>query len=438
MAVISISIPGARSAAEDLRDLGHHMGQVRADVDQIRGGLTFEISCRERIALSLRAASQQVEQEQTAVINLTQGLDTIVALYVKEESDAKEHLASAAKEMTSSGITYDRADGKDILETSSKDKDQFITQFEQEHPEFVQQLNAFLSSGTDNKLKKDDIRNIKYLVYTANEPFRTIFLQSLGRYWIGDGDMNGGAYYASDDRTVNYTYDTGWDRFLRPFQGWNIKDSFRDDPRGGYTTFFHECGHAIDDTGDLTNAAGFDTETFSVYNEAMGREVTLRDAIEYDVFYNRDNPHSMTSIAEDMVSTGIPELGSKGNIDNVIQAFQTGSSDGLSNDDKMLYQAVLNQHRRNVQGGAKVESVTDVYGGMSKNVLNEDGWYHHDTEYWLDENSNVSSAVSLELWAEYYSYNMSGSSKNLENLLEYFPEASKVMEQYAISLSSSM
>jgi hypothetical protein len=42
----------------------------------------------------------------------------------------------------------------------------------------------------------------------------------------------------------------------------------------------------------------------------------------------------------------------------------------------------------------------------------------------------------MELWAEYFSYNMSGSEENLDMLLKYYPEASKVMEQYALSLAN--
>lgn len=39
-----------------------------------------------------------------------------------------------------------------------------------------------------------------------------------------------------------------------------------------------------------------------------------------------------------------------------------------------------------------------------------------------------------ELWAEYYSYNMVGDQRNLDYVREYFPEAVKVMDQYALNM----
>jgi len=65
---------------------------------------------------------------------------------------------------------------------------------------------------------------------------------------------------------------------------------------------------------------------------------------------------------------------------------------------------------------------------MSGNELRNG--YGHDKDYWNDPNS-----AGSELWAEYFSYNMAGDEENLNNLNNYFPEASKVLEQYAYSLA---
>ena len=105
------------------------------------------------------------------------------------------------------------------------------------------------------------------------------------------------------------------------------------------------------------------------YSEKMRREVTLREAIEHDIYYNKDNPHSITSMAESIRQSG--RSGSKGNVDNVINALKNGSSDGLNKDDRAMYNAVRNEMFRSTGNDASYEAVTDVYGGMSRNALRE-------------------------------------------------------------------
>ena len=134
----------------------------------------------------------------------------------------------------------------------------------------------------------------------------------------------------------------------------------------------------------------------------------------------------MTSIAADIKARG--GSGRNGNIDNVIDAMKNGSPAGLNAQDRQLYNAVKNEFNNSTPNTEAYESVSDVYGGMSGNELRNG--YGHDTNYWNNE-----SMAGKELWAEYFSYNMAGDTENLNNLNEYFPEASKVLEQYAYALA---
>ena len=117
----------------------------------------------------------------------------------------------------------------------------------------------------------------------------------------------------------------------------------------------------------------------------------------------------------------------------MIEAFKQGSSDGLSKADRELYNAVRNAHQNECGGGESVEAVTDVYGGASKNGLqntrNGRMGYTHKDSYWNDPFN-----TSRELWAEYFSYNMAGNTDALNNVREYFPEAVQIMDQYAEQL----
>ena len=80
-----------------------------------------------------------------------------------------------------------------------------------------------------------------------------------------------------------------------------------------------------------------------------------------------------------------------------------------------------------------MEAVTDVYGGASKNGLqntrNGRMGYTHKDSYWNDPFN-----TSRELWAEYFSYNMAGNTDALNNVREYFPEAVQILDQYAEQL----
>lgn len=420
MSEFKVRVQDLYGIMDSTQQLENVIQEAASDVQAVKRNLRLQVRQRERIDSRLNAAARQLERHRQSMDRTVGTGRDVAGLYEKTEQGVLRMDMNA----DDTGISYKRISGEELLKASNEEKDRTISQFEQENPELARIFNEFLTGGKNNKLSEDDIRDIKYLAYSANEPFRSIFLKSLPKYSIGNGDLNGGAYYSPGERTVNYSYTDFWDYLLLRSSGGG---AFSDDPRSAFTTFFHECGHAIDDVSDLSNGGGSDTENFNVYSEEMGRSVTLRETIMYDVYYNKDNPHSVTHIAETIKSEGLPGTGSNGNIDKVIEAFQSGSTSDLSNEDLTLYRTVQNRHMKSIAQGAKCESVSDVYGGVSQNQLRNG--YGHDNDYWND----ITKAPK-ELWAEYFSYNMSGSEENMAYLLEYFPESAKVMEQYAYYL----
>lgn len=413
MAKIYINPTPAGSVLEQEKSLVQNLNTLSMDLSNVQRNLRYKIAAQEQISASLTEVISQVIKEKTAVNALKDGLAEIIEHYKKSESINIEKLVAITAALTKT--SYNRPTGQELVDASSEEKDKFIKEFEKENPKLARIFDEFLSGGKNNTLTENDIRNMKYLAYNADEPFRTIFLNSLSKFSIGNCDMDEGAFYRQFFHTVNFTYDDSLN-----------KDSFGNDPRGPYTTFFHECGHAIDDLSDVSKWWGSDTEKFTAHSDVIGRDVTLREAIEYDVYYNTNNPHSMTSLANEIKASGVP--GSNGNVENVIAALQSGVTSKLvTNEDLKLYNAVLHQHQRTTGSSAQYESVSDVYGGMSNNALRTN--YGHSAEYWTDK-----TMAAKELWAEYFAYNMSGSMENLEHLLEYFPEAAKVMEQYANTL----
>lgn len=335
--------------------------------------------------------------------SLSTSLNEITYAYLKTENN----LVSTAQIRLFR--KFDKRGENPLANTNPNEMDDLIQDFESSHPDQVADLNEFLATGDPNNLTEDDIRNIKYLIYTAPEVYRNIYLNSISKFkMVATDNSDKGAFYTSWKHTITYSY----------------PESFVDDPRGPYTIFFHESGHAIDDLSDVVKWLGSDTEKYKYHSDTLDKDMTMHEVIEYDVYYNENNTHSIMSIANDIIDCGIG--GSNGNIDNVINAFQTGDSSLLSNEDFKLYTAVKEEFTSNVSG-ATYEAVSDVYGGVTNNELRSG--YGHDTDYWND-----STKAAKELWAEFFSYNMAGDQTNLALLYEYFPEASKALDAYTNTL----
>lgn len=406
MPEFSVEINALNNTNSQFAQIESGIRRVQEETRQVQNNLPMEgaISIAVKAALQVQIINMGVLNRKVRKYN--EALREILETYTFYEIKARDYLVVATMKDCVS-----LPDGRSRLNANAKEKNSVIRDFEKDHLKEAKRLNAFLNSGKNNKLTDEDKRNIKYLIYTAKEPYRSIYLKNIDKIKFGNGDLGGGAYYRNGDRTINLSY----------------PDCFKKDPRGAYTTWFHEYGHGIDDQADFSSRGGYDTETYKAYSEKMGREVSLREAIEYDIYYNKDNQHSISSMAESIRQSG--RIGSKGNVDNVINALKNGSPDGLNKDDRAMYNAVKNELFRSTGNDATYEAVTDVYGGMSGNVLREKHSYGHDTEYWND-----TSMPAKELWAEYYSYNMAGDQRNLDYVREYFPEAVKVMDRYALNM----
>ena len=402
---IKVNPERLKECRDDLKLVDDVIRQIRAQTSSVESNLgrLHELSLN-RIRRELGKQNRKLEDTRRKVGNLRTSLDEISRRY--KETEQKVYELKGIGFIMPPDAQGNGARGN----VPAEEKDKVIRDFERDHAKEVKKLDKFLRSGDSDDLTEDDIRNIKYLIYTAEEPYRSIYLNSVSKYKIDTTDSDGQAFYRPWAHKVTYDY----------------PDCFGEDPRGPYTTFFHEGGHAIDDLSDKSKWLGSDTENFKVHSDAIGHEVTLREAREYDVYYNRENEHSITSIAHKIIDNG--SSGSRGNVDRVIEAFKAGDSSGLNKNDLAMYNAVKNEYFKANTGHEEFEAVSDVYGAMSNNALRNG--YGHDQPYW----SNDETKAGKELWAEYFSYHMAGDGESLDNLLEFFPEASKVLDQYAQSL----
>ena len=288
-----------RSSAQGLNKVGGNLAITEIELRLLNLNMLFSSDASSSVKSNIEIVRKNIQVCHSQLQKLSQFLNDIVELYrLAEERNMYEN--------------QNRGMG-DRKNVSAEDRRKYVEEYERNHPDEVRELQEFLKTGKPNNMTEEDLLNIKYLVYTAPAPFGLIYLKSMGDYRIGTTGTDG-AYYSPNNRTVNYSY----------------PDSFKNDPRGPYTTFFHETGHGIDDTSDLTKLNGSDTENFTAYSPEMGKRVTLREAIEYDVYYNKNNPHSMTSIAADIKARG--GSGRNGNIDNVDNENETQQEPGGDTD----------------------------------------------------------------------------------------------------------
>lgn len=277
---------------------------------------------------------------------------------------------------------------------SNDDKDEFIRIYEIYNPEKKKKLDNLLS-----KLTEEQIREVKYILYTADEPYRSIYLNELESYTIGNVSGSDTGVFRPFDNTINV------DMIKEPTN-----------PRGPYTTFFHESGHALD---------------YNFYNDGNFYSLTYRNSEGQslmDVIYEDVRNDIRKTIAKYTSDEKMQE-----NLLNYLISGKNNRGDLTKTEEKIL-ENVLKAYKKDITGMEK-EAYSDIYGGATDNAI-VGNYSHTQKNYWYDEDGNATGAQAVELWAEYYSYCMTDNEEALENLREHFPNAAKFLDEMAESMAS--
>ena len=411
MSEFSVNLAGMQRTMDEYERLAVLLRKSASEVLAVKRDLNFHLLQRLLVNQYLSGIADDLTAQRDALGRMVTTGRKIAELYRQTEEDLLDSASHLPDILQILNLLNPLEVLKWIREKHRREAEELIRNYEQANPEDARRLNEFLSSEVAQCLTEEDIFRIKYMAYTAKEPYRSIYLRSLSQYTIvsinQDVNADGGNYNPAQGG-INLSY----------------PNSFGKDPRGDYNTLFHEGGHAIDDCSNVTEEDGYDTGSFTAYSEKLGKDITLREAIQYDVYYNRDNPNSITSIAE-----ALKQDGADGSTDAVIRALQNGTDPKtLSNDDLALYRDVLNQYRRVTDTSATYMAVSDVYGSVSHNALRT-GW-GHGNDYWVEDPTRTEK----ELWAEFFANNMTGDEKALAIMREYYPESYKVLEEYAYAV----
>ena len=337
---------------------------------------------------------------------------------------------------------YEKTYGDWMLEAAELGETQFqedlgfvIGLYEELYPEHAEVMNQFLKPLSSDK-EKDytrDIQNLKYIVYTADSPYQDVFFKYAGRVKIVE-------YEYDIEKTQHYNRGKLWLNFSGKNAGVN-------DPRGPYTTVFHEVGHAIDDMAEG------DILFWKVYNSGSGKE-SIHTIAEQDLRRN------LRADAREYVE-GAGYTLTEEEIERVIDEFLRADS----NPDRLksfymqdVYNQIMKAYGWNeiVRGedgkhkyiphggtkydlsGARQEALSDIIGGFTNNAIGGYGYGHRQEPdeigkkrytHWYDSFGNATKSQGKELWAQYFAACITGNEETAESIRDYFTKACEKMEE---------
>ena len=324
--------------------------------------------------------------------------DALVTVYKEYRNGNYEAVQDYIDKLVEELPTDVREFGEEGPKSDLKIKEEMVVNLNNMiNPEYAEGFTTLFYSGSE-PIKMFDQINIMFIVYTADEPFKSLFLESLGSYSLG-------TVYTSTKNDYDYEKNVV-----------NLKsDAFIDNSKGAYVSFFHECGHAIDfNTGE--------NQYFSLsYINDEGK--TLQDDIYYDVSDN------VTKVVNNYASGQTSEH----IIDYILGADNSKIND-LTDTEKAILSDVQDYYG-NAFCGAVNEAASDVYGGVTNNIIySTDNYGHTKQNYWY-KNGMATGNQSAELWAEYYSYSITGKEDALNSLEDNYTEAGAFLNDLATAMT---
>ena len=313
--------------------------------------------------------------------------------------------------------------GKDITEIAVEDKERLIALYESLNPEDKEKMDKFLEPiakcGHD-----EDILNIKAIVYTADEPYKTLLLANISKISVFE-------HHSEESKLFK---DQGFCVPIFKSILFSLENDGLSDPCGPYFTLFHEIGHGID---DASKALGYKTAAYidSDFNSNM-----------YDIIKDEATTHIKNTIASFISNPDEQDA-----IYNAI--MYGGNPDILSKAQKDIYDKVVEQYKTDfnfVPGKTKEDYgqfnvVTDMFSAFVGSNDNRSifGGYAHDTSYWhgispFGIGLVGGEFVGMEFFAGYYSSCITGDTAQRDIIRDYFPNACDAMDRMMEEMAASI
>lgn len=422
----SIDINKIASQAAGLLEIRKYVIDAKACIQDIRVDLS-EI-CINGLSGALDQLENSVDAREKDLNSMSNRLLDVVNTYRDLELLEK---CKNGEALTPNDISYLRqyysilclaryGGGKDInsLKDDPSYRDELIIVFESLYPDETKKTNKLLNGMANDPSGKyvEDVANIKYIIYTSDEPYSSLFFKNVDKFSIKEYDYNGTQYYDPKNKKV----------YVKLIQGKNDKeDEYGDkDPRGPYVSFFHEIGHAVDDAmakdtdKDILRATIEDSN--KLYNTAEG-DVRNRLLIEIE---KADGEKPAINLTKDQKESILKNIM---NPDFEYDDWEAGS------DEKIIFDKMEENMKKDI-GNGRNNGISDTYEGYTNGSI-KPGWGHisNSPNYWFKESGESTYSQTSELWAHYFSRNMLGDSDALNGYQnDYFPNASKYMDEMAI------
>ena len=282
-----------------------------------------------------------------------------------------------------------------------------------------------------------------YIAYTADEPFRELFLGTLGTYTLGNVTLTDGSFYTSTGNTEEYPFAKKNTVNLNPDK------TLYYDAKGPYNTFFHECGHAIDyqlGNGNYYSRQYMDGTNFDVISgDVYGK---IEDNIKEYCDENLDDyAVKQRKVIQQKIINCIKN-------DGDISLLAEGVEREAYNDIKGIIKAELsntgNYVAQTVSGDgvpALVRAgISDIYGGITNNVIIGNRghmdidektrkftyWYTRELPY--EPTGNQES----EMWAHYFSFGITGNDEAIGDMRIYLRNTMERYDEMATNMADSM
>lgn len=326
--------------------------------------------------------------------------------------------------------------GKDGLDATAfyQDVETVITLYEEIRPGHGQAMDTFFREMKQDMTKDytRDIANMKFLAYTAAEPYRTVFLTNIGQIELADYEYTERQHYSNGKIYINFS---------------GIENG-KNDKKGAYTTIMHEIGHAIYDRSPdpiLRNENG----------KAEKGTASLQTRLEQDL---RKALRNTIDVYLEKVDYTLTEEEIEAVIQEIISA--ESDSENLGNDNledtygylrqaygwkEMIISGDGGYEGKDIIGteynliGADNATLSDIIGGFTNNTIGGYSYGHTQNKkdigvaeyyYWYNQEGEATGRQADEFFAEYFSYQMTGNTEAIKNTEEFFVRGSKYVKKY--------
>lgn len=303
---------------------------------------------------------------------------------------------------------------------SRKEKDAYISRCEEICPDWAAAIDQALSDSDWADYEK---RDIKFLIYSAPEPYRSIYLKNLSRYNIVVFQKK-----SEVGSSYNRNQFVSWDNAVY------VKDGplkFLLDDRGPYITFFHECGHAVDHYA-------YEADSLSCcywYNDKSLLQYIKDDTRKY-VSDLIDKRYPMMN--EDQKEQLLVAL----NLSDESSYKYGGDPAELTSYTFECYQDIKASLLLELFPSRHV-AASDIYGGVTNNAIvgshvHMKGLFQKSDNYsyWWSAPGFPSSSQASELWAHFFAAKMTYDDTSLASIQKHFPTAYQAMEEMAREIAA--